>query len=236
MFTPTATDEQSLQDQQEKRWLAADMSRRSMLTASMSMASVTLAGMSSGFAQSLLRPTSQDRLGPFFPLTLPADTDFDMTMIQGNKERAKGQLLYLSGRVFNTKGVPISGAVLEIWQANSVGRYTHPGDDSNALLDPNFQGYARIVTGADGGYRLKTIYPGPYSGRTRHIHFDIKGAKSRVVTQMYFEGEQGNASDNLFKQHSKDARETLLAKPMMPTGDQEKDALVMGWDVVLAFG
>ena len=212
------------------------MSRRAILTASMAMAGATLTGMSSALAQSLMRPTSQDRLGPFFPLTLPADTDFDMTMIQGNKERAKGQLLYLSGRVLNTRGEPQSGAVLEIWQANSVGRYAHPGDDSNAPLDPNFQGYARIVTGADGGYRLKTIYPGPYSGRTRHIHFDIKGAKSRVVTQMYFEGEQGNASDNLFKQHNEDDRKTLLAKPMAPAGDQEKNALVMGWDVVLAFG
>ena len=212
------------------------MSRRAILTASMAMAGATLTGMSSALAQSLMRPTSQDRLGPFFPLTLPADTDFDMTMIQGNKERAKGQLLYLSGRVLNTRGEPQSGAVLEIWQANSVGRYAHPGDDSNAPLDPNFQGYARIVTGADGGYRLKTIYPGPYSNRTRHIHFDIKGAKSRVVTQMYFEGEERNVSDNLFKQHNEDDRKTLLAKPMAPAGDQEKNALVMGWDVVLAFG
>ena len=236
MFTPTAAEEYSAHEQQEKRWLAAGMSRRSMLTASIALAGAALTGMSSTFAQSRMRPTSEDALGPLFPLTLPADTDFDMTMIEGNKERAKGQLLYLSGRVLNTKGEPVSGAVLEIWQANAVGRYAHPGDDSKAPLDPNFQGYARIGTSTDGGYHLKTIQPGPYGGRTRHIHFDVKGTKSRLVTQMYFEGEGKNASDGLFKQHSENGRKTLLAKPMSPTGDQEKDSLVMGWDIVLAFG
>ena len=236
MLTPTAADEYSAYEQQEKRWLASGMSRRAMLTTSVALAGAALTGMSSAFAQSRMRPTSEDALGPFFPLTLPADTDFDMTMIQGNKERAKGQLLYLSGRVLNTKGEPVSGAVLEIWQANSVGRYAHPGDDSKAPLDPNFQGYARIVTSADGGYRLKTVNPAPYGRRTRHIHFDIKGAKSRVITQMYFEGEERNASDRLFKQHSEDGRKTVLAKPMSATGDQEKDALVVSWDIVLAFG
>ncbi len=236
MPTPTAADEYSAHEQQEKRWLASGMSRRSMLTASMALAGAALTGMSPAFAERRLRPTDDDALGPFYPLTVPADTDFDMTMIQGNKERAKGQLLYLSGRVLNTNGESVSGAVLEIWQANAAGRYAHPGDTSKAPLDPNFQGYARIVTGADGGYRLKTVNPAPYGGRTRHIHFDIKGAKSRVITQMYFEGEKRNASDDLFKLHSEKDRKTVLAKPMSPTGEQEKDALVVGWDVVLTFG
>ena len=236
MLTPTAADEFSAHDHEEKYWLAAGMSRRAMLTASMALAGAALAGAAPAFAQAAARPTSEDALGPFFPLTLPADTDFDMTMIQGNKARAAGQLLYLSGRVLNTKGDPVSGAVLEVWQANAVGRYAHPGDDSKAPLDPNFQGYARIVTGADGSYRLKTIYPGAYAGRTRHVHFDIKGAKSRVITQMYFASEEKNEADDLFKQHSVKGRKTLLAKPLAPAGDQEKDALVMSWNVVLAFG
>ena len=236
MLTPTAAEEFSAHDCEEKHWLAAGMSRRTMLAASMALAGAALAGAAQVFAQAAARPTSEDALGPFFPLTLPADTDFDMTMIQGNKARAAGQLLYLSGRVLNTKGEPVSGAVLEVWQANAVGRYAHPGDDSKAPLDSNFQGYARIVTGADGGYRLKTINPGPYGGRTRHIHFDIKGTKSRVISQMYFEGEAKNESDGLFKRQSESARKTLLAKPIAPTSDQEKDALVMNWDVVLAFG
>ena len=53
---------------------------------------------------------------------------------------------------------------------------------------------------------------------------------------MYFDGEERNASDGLFKQHSENGRKTVLAKPMSATGDHEKDALVMGWDIVLAFG
>ena len=236
MLTPTAADEHAANEHQERRWLAAGRSRRAILTASVALVGAALTGISSAFAQSRMRPTSADARGPYFPLTLLADTDFDMTMIQGNKERAKGQLLYLSGRALNTKGEPVSAAVLEIWQANAVGRYAHPGDDSKAPLDPNFQGYARIVTGEDGGYRLKTIQPGLYGGRTRHIHFDVKGAKSGITTQMYFEGERKNASDGLFKSHSESDRKTVLAKPMSPTGDQEKDSIVIGWDIVLVLG
>ena len=122
MLTPTAADEHAANEHQERRWLAAGRSRRAILTTSMLLAGAALTGMSSAFAQHPLRPTSEDARGPFFPLTLPADTDFDMTMIQGNKERAKGQLLYLSGRALNTKGDPVSAAVLEIWQANAVDR------------------------------------------------------------------------------------------------------------------
>ena len=96
-------------------------------------------------------------------------------------------------------------------------------------------GFAMAVTGADGGYRLKTILPGLYESRTRHIHFDVKGTKSGITTQMYFEGERKNASDGLFKSHSESDRKTVLAKFMSLTGEQEKDSLVFGWDIVLAF-
>ena len=54
--------------------------------------------------------------------------------------RAKGQLLIVKGRVIDPTGTPVAGADIEIWQANSVGRYAHPDDTNPAPLDPNFEG------------------------------------------------------------------------------------------------
>ena len=214
------------------------VTRRSMLTASMAIAGAAFTGgVAPAFGQkTALRRTAEDALGPFFPLTVPADQDADLTVVSGKDGRALGQLLYVSGRVVNTRGEPVADAMLEIWQANAVGRYAHPGDDSKPALDPNFQGYAKLRTGADGSYRFKTINPGAYADRTRHIHFDARGRNSRLITQMYFEGEPLNERDPLLKLRSPEARKTLISQSVAPTGTQERDALAVAWDIVLASG
>ena len=67
-----------------------------------------------------------------------------------------------------------------------------------AALDPNFTGCGRTLSDAQGRYRFRTIKPGPYPWRNRlndwrpaHIHFSIFGHAfvTRVVTQLYFEGD-----------------------------------------------
>ena len=220
------------------------ISRRGVLTASAAIGGAALAGV---FApawaqQSRLRPTSEQVMGPFYPMTLPADQDADLTVIAGKSGRALGQILYVSGRVTNVRGEPIANAELEIWQANSVGRYSHPGDQGPAVLDPNFEGYAKIRTGADGNYSFKTVKPAAYPtgingwSRPPHIHFDIKGRTSRLVTQMYFAGELLNEKDKLFTSSSVDGRKSLLSRYEAPSGKQERDALVARWDVVLHLG
>lgn len=220
------------------------ITRRGMLTASAALTGAAMAGvMSAAFAQQArLRPTSEQVLGPFFPITLPINQDADLTVIAGRNSRALGQIVYVSGRVTNLRGEPVANAELEIWQANAVGRYSHPGDQGPALLDPNFEGYAKIRTGADGNYSFKTIKPAPYPTgidgwlRPPHIHFDIKGRDSRLVTQMYFAGEALNEKDKLFTSASAEGRKSLLARYDAPSGKQERDALVAHWDVVLHFG
>jgi protocatechuate 3,4-dioxygenase beta subunit len=202
----------------------------------MALAGAAFTSLSASAQKTELRETADDALGPFYPLTIPADTDFDLTVVAGKDGRAQGQLLYVSGRVLNTRGEPVSDAVLEIWQANSHGRYAHPGDTNKAPLDPNFQGYAKIRTGVDGTYRFKTIKPGAYEDRTQHIHFDIKGKNTRLITQMYFEGEARNETDGLLKRRSPASKKTLISRYGSPSGDQEKNALVALWDVVLASG
>ncbi len=220
------------------------ITRRGMLTASAALTGAAMTGaISVALAQKAnLRPTSEQVLGPFFPMTLPTDQNADLTVIAGKSGRALGQIIYVSGRVTNVRGEPVANAELEIWQANSVGRYSHPGDQNPALLDPNFEGYAKIRTDADGNYSFKTVKPAAYptgtdgGSRPPHIHFDIKGRASRLVTQMYFAGEALNEKDRLFTSASVEGRKSLLARYGAPTGKQERDALVALWDVVLGFG
>ena len=212
--------------------------RRGMLAASVALTGAGLAGVVPlAFGQQPAnRPTSEQVLGPFYPVHLPADQDADLTIIAGKEGRALGQVLYLSGRVINVRGEPVADAELEIWQANAAGRYAHSSDRNPAPLDPNFEGYAKIRTGPDGGYRLKTIKPGAYpatptSTRPPHIHFDVKSRANRLVTQMYFEGEALNDKDEILQSASR--KEGLIARYSTPSSQQELNALVAVWNIVL---
>ena len=245
LLTPTAPTEEN---HSHVHWPSHSqhigITRRGMLTASAAFTGAAMAGvMSSAFAQKAnLRPTIEQVMGPFYPMALPADQDADLTVIAGKSGRALGQIVYVSGRVTNARGEPIANAELELWQANSVGRYSHPGDQGSPALDPNFEGYAKIRTGADGNYSFKTVKPAAYAtgiddwSRPPHIHFEIKGRASRLVTQMYFAGEALNEKDKLFTSASADGRKSLTARYSAPSGKQERDALVAIWDVVLISG
>lgn len=189
------------------------------------------------------RPTAEQVVGPFYPVRLPSDQDADLTVIAGKDARALGSVVYLSGRVTNVRGEPVTNAELEIWQANAAGRYTHPADDNPQPLDPHVDGYARIRTGAEGRYRFKTIKPGAYPvtpvpgwARPPHIHFDMRGRDSRLVTQMYFEGEELNTKDRYFDRLPPAGKEALLARYGARSAQQEPDALVAVWNIVLRAG
>ena len=242
MLEPTAYIEDSHRQLTVLPALAnTSFTRRRMLTAS---AIAALAGMTGdaklAFAQqAVIRRTNDQDLGPFYPARLPADQDADLTVIAGKTARALGRILYVSGRVTNLRGEPVGDAELEIWQANAVGRYTHPADVNTAPVDPNFDGYAKIRTGADGSYRFKTVKPGAYptgpgAMRPPHIHFDVRGKASRLVTQMYFAGEELNDKDRILQGASR--REGLIARYAAPSGQQEPDALVAEWNIALIAG
>jgi protocatechuate 3,4-dioxygenase, beta subunit len=120
--------------------------------------------------------------------------------------RAVGQLLKVSGRVTDEDGSPVSGVVMEIWQANSAGKYIHEMDDHIAPIDPNFTGQGRLVTDEDGRYEVFTVKPGAYPvayhgrwWRPPHIHFSILGTSwmNRFITQIFFPGEPLNEQDLL---------------------------------------
>ena len=128
-------------------------------------------------------------------------------------------------------GHAVANARIDLWQANSVGRYMHPGDTSDLPLDPDFQGSAILTTDAEGNYRLRTILPGIYpagdSVRPRHIHWDVTTRTARMTTQMYFPGEKENSLEKIL---DTDNRVATVARPL------DGDVTAYRWDVIVPFG
>lgn len=178
-------------------------SRRRILEMAIGLGGLTLTG--SAFAQEAKRLlTPEIDLGPFYPVLKPLDRDADLTRLAKNKTPAAGKIVHVAGRVLNEKGEPVAGAKIEIWQANTWGRYSHPSDPNDAPLDPNFQGYGAITTDALGRYRFKTVKPGAYPAdrdwlRPPHIHLDVTGKTDRLVTQMFFPDEPLNLKDSTLR-------------------------------------
>ena len=156
--------------------------------------------------------TPYQTIGPFYPANRTLEADADMTQLHGHAGRARGQVIEVGGRVLDRYGNPISNAKVEIWQANMHGQYAHANaEQKEEWIDPNFQGFADLRTDADGVWRITTIKPGAYQGRTNHIHFDVVGRDQRLITQMYFPDENANnALDGPFTQTGPRAR-LLLA-------------------------
>jgi protocatechuate 3,4-dioxygenase beta subunit len=152
--------------------------------------------------------------GPFYPDKLPADTDNDLLIINDAKKMAKGTVTHLHGRILDAKGQPVPHAVVEIWQSDSAGVYNHSKSPNRAKQDPNFQGFGRSITNADGEYYFRTIKPVPYLIRTPHIHFAVyKDGKRFLTTQMYVKGEALNNTDFILQQmRDAKARESLIVE------------------------
>lgn len=145
-----------------------------------------------------LTRTPRQTTGPFYPDVLPSESDADLVRI-GTGPAALGEEIEVTGRLLGLDGRPIADGFVELWQANANGRYANSRDTSSAPLDPNFQGYGIVRTDAQGRYRFRTIKPGLYPGRTRHLHFRIGGPGFEAMpTQMYFADEPGNARDFLW--------------------------------------
>lgn len=154
-----------------------------------------------------LAPTPSQSEGPFYPVTLPADSDADL-LRNGSARYGRGQPAWLDGTVVDPSGVPVQGAVVEIWQCDAAGHYHHPGDGARA--DPTFQGFGRAVVDRDGRYRFRTIRPAPYGGRTPHIHVKVRLDRMELLTtQLYVLGDPGNERDFLWRRLSEPSRAAI---------------------------
>ena len=184
--------------------------------------------------------TPSQTAGPFYPVTGAPDRDLDMTVMDGHTERAEGEVILVRGRVLNTDGQPLDDAVVDIWQANHHGRYSHPDDESQLPLDPNFHGWGITRTDGGGAYGFRTIKPAPYRVaptenapvRCRHIHYKVSCAGfETVTTQMYFDGDPLIEGDLVMDRTPEELRHLLIA----PESRDEATGLPLySFDVVLA--
>lgn len=167
-----------------------------------------------------LQATLSELTGPVFDADLLGPVDHDLTRNAVKNGAPLGEQIVLAGRVLDENLEPVPGTLVEIWQANAAGRYTHRVDQHEAPLDPNFFGAGRTVTDAEGRYRFRTIKPGAYpwgnhynAWRPNHIHFSVLGPciATRLVTQMYFPGDPLLELDPIFLGVPSGARERLIA-------------------------
>jgi protocatechuate 3,4-dioxygenase, beta subunit len=166
----------------------------------------------------------------------------DIACLSPGAPRAIGQYIEVTGRVMDEDGRPLSGAMVEIWQANSAGKYVHELDRHQAPVDPNFIGEGRFQTDAEGQYKFRTIKPGGYPvteskwwWRPPHIHFSIFGPSwmNRFITQIFFPGEPLNETDLLLNAvQDPEARDRLIFEPT-PTVVSPVSYLVFSRDFVL---
>ena len=99
--------------------------------------------------------------------------------------------LVVQGRVLDKDCKPLAHALLDFWHADEQGEYDNAGF--------RFRGHQ--FTDGEGRYRLETLLPGAYGGRTRHIHVKVQRAGGAVLTtQIYFPNEPANGRDGLFRQ------------------------------------
>ena len=213
-----------------------DLRRRRIVGVTLAVGAGALLASARLLAQErALRATPAVALGPFYPDRLPSDQDADLTAVAGRSGRAAGQIMYLSGRVLDTRGRPLPGVRLELWQANAHGRYIHSADgEASGPLDPSFQGYASLRADAEGRYLIKTVKPAPYSGRTPHLHFNAEGGRVKLTTQMFFEGERTNERDGLYRWLSREDRSAATGRWVERASDMEAKALAAVWDIVLS--
>ena len=137
--------------------------------------------------------------GPYYPVTKPADRDSDLVIVQGASGPPAGDVVEFGGTLFDAGGMAVAGAVIEIWQTDDNGIYLHPNDRRTSRRDANFQFYGESVTAADGTYRFRTILPGYYGSRPRHIHVKIKlDGRTLLTTQFYFARDPRKAADSIF--------------------------------------
>jgi protocatechuate 3,4-dioxygenase beta subunit len=176
------------------------------------------------FAQALVE-TARQTEGPFYPDTLPLDTDNDLLIINQGITPAVGDITHLSGRVLTRAGEPVRNAVVEIWQVDHHGAYLHSRTSNRERRDANFQGYGRFLTGTAGEYYFRTIKPVPYPGRTPHIHVKVKrGDRELLTTQCYINGHPQNEKDGVLRGiRDPRARESVIvdfsALPGSPLGE-----------------
>lgn len=170
-----------------------------------------------------LHHTTVGPIGPFFHFLTPEWRTADRTPGVMAGPNAQGEHIQLRVRVLDRAGKPVTNAMIELWQADANGKYNHPADTQGKTPDPDFQGFGRLASKDDGLCVFDTVKPGRSPGvnnelQAPHISVSIfaPGLLRRVVTRIYFAGEQANDHDHVLQLVPADRRGTLLAQAAEP--------------------
>jgi protocatechuate 3,4-dioxygenase, beta subunit len=178
---------------------------------------------------------------PAFGESVIGKFDNDLTKNARKDYDPIGERIKVSGKVMDEDGRPLRNVLVEIWQANSAGRYIHKEEIHDAPLDPNFLGAGRMLTNDEGKYMFYTIKPGAYpwgnhfnAWRPNHIHFSVMGHQigHRLITQMYFPSDPLFEFDPIFQSVPEHVRYLMIAKFRMDWTDPEF-ALAYEFNIVL---
>ncbi|HET9315343.1 MAG TPA: protocatechuate 3,4-dioxygenase subunit alpha [Vicinamibacteria bacterium] len=171
--------------------------------------------------------TPSQTVGPFFSCGLAARDTVELA-----PAGASGERVTVEGRVLDGDGQGVPDALLELWQANTHGRYAHPEDTQDRPLDAAFRGFGRVPTDGDGRFRFATVKPGPVPGPTGavqapHVVVSVfaRGLQRRLVTRLYFPGDD-HSTDYVLGLVPPERRPTLVARQGGGQG-------TLSWDVVL---
>jgi protocatechuate 3,4-dioxygenase beta subunit len=128
-------------------------------------------------------PTLAQTEGPYFTPNSPERASLLEAGLGGRR-------LVVAGTVLTTDCRPVRRALLDFWQADDAGQYDNQG----------YRLRGHQFSDAEGGWRLETVVPGLYTGRTRHIHVKVQAPDGPVLTtQLYFPGEPANDRDGIFR-------------------------------------
>jgi protocatechuate 3,4-dioxygenase alpha subunit len=173
--------------------------------------------------------TASNTVGPFFHLGLDR---LVVTNLTGSG--AQGERVTIQGRVLDGEGMPVSDAVIEIWQADHHGIYAHPEDTRYASCSPEFTGFGRIPTETDGSFEFTTIKPGPVPGpgntpQAPHIVALVfmRGLLKHLLTRLYFPNDPRNVEDPILRLVPPDRRGTLIARSLNGNNQQ------LEWNILL---
>ncbi|MGE5640948.1 MAG: protocatechuate 3,4-dioxygenase subunit alpha [Clostridia bacterium] len=174
-----------------------------------------------------LYATGNQTVGPYLHIGL---TWLNTSNIAG--KGVAGERFSVQGRLLDGDGKPVSDGLIEVWQANSQGRYAHPEDTQKKPLDKGFRGFGRIPTDAKGGFRFTTIKPGRVPGpggklQAPHLVVSVfmRGLLKHLATRMYFPDDAANREDALLKLVPGERRATLIAR--------RKGRGVLEWNILL---
>lgn len=171
--------------------------------------------------------TASQTVGPFVAIS------FEPTLIRElAAPGVSGERYVVRGRVTDGDGQPVGDAAIEIWQANAHGKYAHPEDTREKLLETGFKGYGRVLCNPEGRFELSTIKPGRVPGpggslQAPHLVVTVfmRGLLKHLMTRVYFPDEPGNRDDPVLALVPPERRATLVARK---TGEGELE-----WNIAL---